>query len=289
MNNDIRDLLTKTLGVIHSTTQGIHSTKIDPKEYVNLLHMKSVNTNIATGNWVQIKRGIYKGDIGQITATHAWGVDLYLVPRIPTEKNGNTLKRKASTVIPEPMLFCAETSNLGAIHHPDGTYRIGRLIFEHGLIVKTFDYHSIGPQVREIPWKLYTFFSLSKHPNISLSSLPHPQEWIFATGDNIVISPSNKIGVIISIETNFAEVEIPEEGLHSVFWHNITKYFKIGDFVCISSGPDHNTNGWIISINENIATIANKTKGENDYNLSNAINVSYYEIILFILTIFTDD
>jgi transcription elongation factor len=286
MNNHLRDLLTKTSGIIHNV-RDIRSIKIDPTEYQNLLRMKSTKTDIVVGNWVRVNRGIYKGDVGQIAATHAWGVDLYLVPRIPTEKNGNTLKRKASRVIPEPTLFCAQTASIR--YRPDETYRIGRLIFEHGLLVKSFDYHSISPQVCEIPWKLYSLFSSSKHPKITVSSLPRPQEWIFATGDNVIVYPSNNKGIISSINTTFAEVEISEEGIHCVPWQNIKKYFKIGDYVCVSSGLHLNTNGWVIDVNENTATIANKTTEGEINNFDNSINVRYCEFVLNnILIIFTD-
>ena len=288
MNNQLGDLLRKTSGIIHSP-QGIHSKKIDPTEYQDLLYMKSAKTDVAVGNWVQVKRGIYKGDVGQIATTHAWGIDLYLVPRIPTENDGNTLKRKASTVIPEPVLFCPKNSNLNAIHHPDGTYRIGRLIFEHGLLIKSFDYHSISPQVSEIPLKLFTQFSSSSLPDILLSSLPRPQEWKFSTGDNVVIYPSKKKGIIESINSNFAEVEIPEEGLHCVPWHNIRKHFKIGDFVCVLSGPGCNTKGWVIDVDKNVATIASKKiEGEINNCSTNTINVGRCKTAYLDLTMFTD-
>ena len=79
---------------------------------------------------------------------------------------------------------------------------------------------------------------INQTSNISLSSLPRPQEWIFATGDNVIVYPSNNKGIISAINTNFAEVEIPEEGIHCVPWQNVKKYFKIG--------PYHNMNGWVM-------------------------------------------
>ena len=268
MNNHLRDLLTKTSGIVHSP-QGIRSKKINPTEYQDLLRMKSIKTDFAISSWVQVKRGIFKGDVGQISTTHAWGIDLYLVPRIPTENNGNTLKRKASTVIPEPVLFCPKKSNLDAVHCPDRTYRISRLIFKHGLLIKSFDYHSVGPQVSEIPLKLYTQFSSCGHPNILLSSLPRPQEWIFSTGNNVIIYPSKKRGIIDSIDTSFTEVEILEEGLHCVPWYNVRKHFKIGDYVCVSSSPNYNMKGWVIDIDKKFATIIRKAIHQQNNTLLN--------------------
>ena len=88
MNKSLLDLLAKTSGIIR-TAQGVLSKKIDPGEYHNLLRMKTIKFNIAVDNWVQIKKGKYKGDVGQITKTHAWGVNVYLVPRIATQNSAN--------------------------------------------------------------------------------------------------------------------------------------------------------------------------------------------------------
>lgn len=276
------DLLAKTSGIIR-TAQGILSKKIDPNEYHDLLRMKKIEFNIAVGNWVQIKKGIYKGDVGRVTATHAWGVDVYLVPRIPAQNSTSTRKRKASTVIPEAKLFFPEYST----ENPDGSCKTGHLIFTHGLIIKTFDYHSIDPQVNEISWKFYNIFLQSEHPDIPLSSLPRPREWIFVKEDNVIIRPLNKNGSITSIETNYAEVEVSGEGLHNVFWHKIRKSFRVGDFVRITGGLNHDTSGWVIDVDEDIATIARKIiEGEINKKFADAIDVSYYKIFYFILTIF---
>ena len=49
MNKSLLDLLAKTSGIIH-TAQGVLSKKIDPGEYHNLLHMKTIKFNIAVDN-----------------------------------------------------------------------------------------------------------------------------------------------------------------------------------------------------------------------------------------------
>ena len=284
MNKDLLHLLTKTPGVIR-TAQGIYSKKIDPKEYHDLLRMKTIKLDIAIDSWVQIKKGIYKGDVGRVRATHAWGVDVYLVPRIPPQNAANTRKRKASTIIPEAKLFFPEYSAQNN-YYPDGSCKAGRHIFTHGLIIKTFDYHSTDPQISDISWKIYNMFLQSKHPDIPISSLPRPREWIFAKGDSVLIHPSNRSGSIMSIETDYAEIEILEEGCHNVPWHKIRKSFKIGDFVRITGGPNHDTTGWVIDIDKDVATITSKVQeGEIDKNFADALNVSYCKEDYFILKI----
>lgn len=269
MNKNLLDLLAKTSGIIR-TAEGVLSKKIDAKDYHDLLRMKTIGFNIAVGNWVRIRKGIYKGDVGRVKATHAWGVDVYLVPRIPAQNGTSTRKRKASTVVPEAKLFFPEHS----IENPNKSRK--PVIFTHGLLIKTFDYHSIDLQVSEISWHLYSLFLRSEHPDIPLSRLPRPREWIFAIDDKIIIRPFNKNGSITSIEIDCAEVEVSGEGLHYVPWHQIRKPFKVGDFVRITGGLNHGTSGWVINIDEDFATIASKiVEGEISKDFADAINVSY--------------
>ena len=50
------------------------SLHFDPAEHRGFLCMKSAKNNVAVDNWVQVKRRIYKGEVGQIATTHAWGM-----------------------------------------------------------------------------------------------------------------------------------------------------------------------------------------------------------------------
>jgi transcription elongation factor len=280
MTNELLELLAKTTGIIR-TSNGILSKKIDPAEYPDLLCMKTIKFDVTVGQWIKIKTGNYKGDFGRVMELHAWGVNVYLVPRKTYRNNENTRKRKASKLVPDPELFFPQFS-ANNIYYPDGSIKSGQHIFAHGLTIKTFDYHSIDLQVSEISLKLYDLFLKSKHPDIPLSSLPRPREWIFTEGDNVTVHPFNKKGSITSIEASYAEVEVYREGLHCEPWHKIKKFFTIGDFVRITGGPNLDSNGWMIDINRDIATIASKImEGEIKYDFASAINVSSCKSILF--------
>ena len=280
MTNELIQLLSRTTGII-CTSKGIMSKKIDPTEYPDLLCMKTVKFDITVGQWVKIKRGNYKGDIGRVMKMHAWGIDVCLVPRMTRQNNENTRKRKASKVVPEPELFFPQFS-ADNNYYSDGSIKSGQHIFAHGLTIKTFDYHSIDLQVSDISLKLYNLFLKSKHPDIPLSSLPRPREWVFTEGENVIVQPFNRKGSINSIQAGYAEVDIYGEGLHCEHWHNIKKSFTIGDFVRITGGPNFDSNGWIININGDIATIASKIiEGEIQYDFASAVNVSSCKNILF--------
>lgn len=91
----------------------------------------------------------------------------------------------------------------------------------------------------------------------------------------------NKHGSITTIETDHAEVEIHGEGLHCIPWHKIRKSFKVGNFVRIAGGPNHDTSGWVIDIDGDIATAASKIiEGEINKKFPDTIDVSYYRFFI---------
>ena len=276
MNELIVDLLKKTPGIVR-THQGIQYKRIDTTDYANLLRMTSIDSPPALGDWVRVKRGHYKGDVGKVAALHNWGVELYLVPRINTQQAENSPKLKATTTVPDAKLFYPKdfpnNTSLN-LQGSNGSYTINNLILVRGLVRKGYDYHSISQRVNEMPWKHYSMFLLTNHPEISISNIPHPQEWTFADGDEVIVSSFDEKGILDTIEPDYAVVELPGHGLQRVPWHVIQKFFKIGDFVGISSGPHHGTNGWVIHIEENKILIADK-KTQIDADFTEAIQVRY--------------
>lgn len=253
---------------------------INPVEYTDLLCMKSTKYIPAIGDWVRVKKGIYKGDIGRVSRTHSWGIQLHLIPRISYQKN-DSLKRKSKAIVPEAKLFdpneLEENTFSKIITHSERIYEIGRLIFEYGIVRKTYDLHSISSPVDQIPWNHFIMFFSSSHPEILPESLPRPQEWLFVIGDNITVCSLAKKGKIAKIEGSCAEVET-EEGLLRVSWYNIRKHFVIGDYVRITGGLNLNANGWVIKVGEDVAMIAEKIiEGESSSQSSEAINVSRYK------------
>jgi ribosomal protein L24 len=282
MTKSILDLLEKTPGIVQ-TLHGIQYKRIDITDYPHLLRMTPIKSPPAQGDWVQVKRGHYKGDVGKVAAIHTWGVELYLVPRINTQRPENPRKRKATSVVPDakllyPQDFPNDTSNLLATHGSDN------LILSHGLLRKDYDYQSISQRVNKMPWKHYTMFLSSNHPEISISDIPRPQEWTFNDGDEVIVSSFDEKGVLDTIEPDYAVVEFPAHGLQRVPWHAIRKSFKIGDFVSISSGPHHGTNGWVIHIEENKVVIADK-KTQIGANFTEAIQVRYWINLYYSMTI----
>jgi len=63
-------------------------------------------------------------------------------------------------------------------------------------------------------------------------------EWSFDEGNQVLISSSSKLGVIESVRTETAEVDLAGgEGIISVTWTDLHKHIVVGDFVKVVSRP----------------------------------------------------
>ncbi|KIK07882.1 hypothetical protein K443DRAFT_2099, partial [Laccaria amethystina LaAM-08-1] len=102
MNEHINRLLKLTPGIVSRRT-GIIREQIDFEDWTKMLTMHDIEANVDVGRWVRVRKGTYKGDVGYVLASESWGVRLLLVPRLsPPNLASSSLKRKRSTVAPEP-------------------------------------------------------------------------------------------------------------------------------------------------------------------------------------------
>ncbi len=104
LNASLLQLLDNSPGVIRTGT-GIIRSQVDSLDCEKLLLMKSVKP-IVKAEWVRVKTGAYKGDIGFVSAIHNWGVDVLLIPRLAYHPAPDTRgKRKASKQSHPPRMF----------------------------------------------------------------------------------------------------------------------------------------------------------------------------------------
>ena len=119
LNASMISLLELTPGVIRKRSGVVHQI-IDPSDWVRLLTMQDPMTVVNAGQWVQVRRGEYKGDLGFVTSVETWGALVLVVPRlkIPTPQVATPLKRKRTTIRPEPKLFDPDTFESIFQHKP---------------------------------------------------------------------------------------------------------------------------------------------------------------------------
>ena len=67
---DMTSLLSLTPGIIRNQS-GVVRQIIDPSDWVKLLTMQDPRTAVATGQWIRVRKGAYKGDHGFVADVNA--------------------------------------------------------------------------------------------------------------------------------------------------------------------------------------------------------------------------
>jgi len=269
MNRDLLRLLEERTPGIVITRQGIERQNIPYPDSIKMLKMCTIDNVVEEGKWVRVRKGKYNGDVGLVIAVKSWGAELLLVPRLnplpmhsSTPHSASSLKRKRTADVPQPALFNPEEFNNKSRPRRlnNGHYTYVGHTFEHGLIHKRFDLHSIKSTPTNMPSHLFFLFEQSKHPLILTSTIPQPQEWVFEEHEMIVICSSKKQGTITTIQSMHAEVELANsEGTISVPLHDLCKVFVAGDSVSIRGGALNGRMGLVVSVDDDIAHIVDNS------------------------------
>ena len=149
-------LLSLTPGIVRKQSCVVRQI-IDPSDWVKLLTMQDPMIMVATSQWIRVCNGMYKDDFGFVTDVEAFGAQVLVIPRlkIPTPRAATSLKRKRTSIRPEPTLFDPVTFASIFQHQPklqeDGIYTSRGLYFDHGLLRLNLDLHSISPNSAGIP------------------------------------------------------------------------------------------------------------------------------------------
>lgn len=229
---------------------------IPPSEGLELLKMQPTLNGPQAGQWVQVLKKTYKGDVGYVLSTTSWGVELLLIPRLSPDVLDS--KRKRSRTRADMARFDYET--IIQLYHvkpallDDNVYSFKKEMFEHGLIVKSYTFDSVSTPVSTIPLKPFCLFRASNHPKLmkSLSTFPRPLEWRFAEGDEVYIvdgsyPPSYKSGTISTLQEDSAELAT-DEGIICVRLVNVCKVIRAGDYVEVTGGIHKGQKGWVVNL-----------------------------------------
>ena len=274
-------LLNATPGIIRKQSSVVRQM-IDPSDWVKLLTMQDPMTVVKASQWIRVRNGVYKGDLGFVTHVEAWGARVLVVPRLklPTPQLASSLKRKRTAIKPEPRLFDPDTFSSVFQRQAKllyrGIYTSRGLVFEHGLLRLNLDLHSISLNFTGVPSRLLELFKLSSHPSLSGSKFPRPEEWIFEEGERVTVCSSEKEATIAAVKSTHLEVDLAtNEGIEAVSWYNVRKVFSVGDFVSVTSGPLRGMMGWVECIaDDTVHLLEYKEKG-NLSNSSDDIKVSF--------------
>lgn len=90
-----------------------------------------------------------------------------------------------------------------------------------------------------MPLVLFNSFWKSQYPKLleSVSTIPRPSEWHFATGDEVYLWDDDKKGIIKTLRAESAEVDLTSgDNAVSVPWMHIHKVIRVSDFVKVTRG-----------------------------------------------------
>jgi hypothetical protein len=285
LDADMISLLSLTPGVIRKQS-GLVRQVINPSDWVKLLTMQDPTTVVEAGQWIRVRKGVYKGDLGFVTHVEAWGARVLVVPRlkIPTPQEATSLKRKRTVIKPVPKLFDPITFSSVFQRQPklqgDGIYTSRRQVFDHGLLRLNFDLHSISLNSAGIPSQILGLFKLSSHPALTGSKFPCPEEWIFEEGDRVIVS-SEKKATIVAVESTHIEVDLDtNEGIEVVSWYNVRKIFYAGDFVSVTSGLSRGMMGWVERIADDTVHLLEYKEEGNISTSSDDVKVNFILILV---------
>ena len=246
MNDHLHRLLRLTPGIIADSVE-----HIDRRDGLRLLNMQHVSP-VEVGQWVQVRKGIFKGDAGYVTSTGPRGVRLLLIPRLPQPQASNSHFRSA------PALFDCETLkrlyDIGPVRIEENIYSFRGDRFEHGLITKSYHSDLLSTTISCMPFESFCLFLQSRHPTLvaSQSSFLRPSEWHFAENEEVFVEDSTwlasrKTGVVSTLRSDAVEVST-EEGIVCVPWLRIRKVIREGDFVEVTGGKYLGQTGWVCEV-----------------------------------------
>jgi hypothetical protein len=258
MNENLRKLLSLTPGVNRDRC-GLVTQHIPVNEGLKLLTMCCLTDPPKAGEWVQVLKGTYKGDVGHVLSTASGRAQLLLVPRLsPPDESGS--KRKRSQPRPPLKLFGIEV----AFHilpevDPEDICTVGSDRFEHGLIVKSYSFDSVSSSVSSMSLESFQFFHFSSHPK--LIAFPRPSEWHFAEGGKVYIMEglyprSPKFGFVTTLRKDSLQITT-RDGPIDVTWLEVFKLIQEGEFVEVTGGTHRGRTGWVVGVvlDENVANI----------------------------------
>lgn len=254
MKEHLVRLLMRTPGIIHTRQTGVVRQPIDFQDWTKMLMMQDGKLQPAIGQWVRVRKGTYKGDVGVVGGVENWsGVRLLLLPRQPPPRSSTSLKRKCSQSRPEAALFDPITASrvyqIDPLKQDDDVYLFRGKMFDHGLILLPFDTHSVSSAFVQMSSSTFFSFQQSRHPVVLSSSPPCPSDWNVTIGERVLIPSSGKRGVVSTTHEVSVEVDLATGGgIINVPWFDLRKDVKVGDFVEIEGGSSRGQAGWVQAV-----------------------------------------
>ncbi|CAG2162644.1 unnamed protein product [Oppiella nova] len=247
-------------------------TMVPINEMTDVLRVTKDNSQIKVNQWVRLKRGLYKDDLGQVdyVDTAQNQVHLKLIPRIDYTRlrgalraasNENDSQKRKRMKRPLPKLFDMDAIRaIGGEVTNDGDF----IIFEANRYRRGFLYKAFTTTALLIDGVKPTLSELEKfeeHPEgielqLSESTVAEDKGHSFSPGDTVEVCEGELAhlqGKIITIDGNKITMIPKHEDLTDPLdfqAHELRKYFKMGDHVKVIAGRYEGDTGLIVRVED---------------------------------------
>ncbi|KAF5361343.1 hypothetical protein D9757_012333 [Collybiopsis confluens] len=245
----------------------------------------------APGQWVSIKRGLYRGDVGLVIADlcepdSTTGVQVMVVPRLDhideviTSAAPSKRKRRHR---PSARLFnpteCVQEELVAHERRHVFSYKSWR--FEYGLQLKSYNERSLVP-AREVPSSVGSLFLEAKRQgaDIEMESRPTSSLWRFETGEPVFSILTGQYGSVISA---FDPVNSPSpqvlvafenEGTIMVDVTSLLKDVILGQYVEVVAGVHSGRKGFVVAKTHGLLGICFNTNSLDVRLHANSVKLS---------------
>lgn len=260
---------------------------VPTNEMIDILRVNQKKIEVTKNAWVRVKRGLYKGDIGQIEdyddTRHL--VTLRIVPRIDFQQiiqkleatSAEERKRKRAQR-PVARVFNAEevSALLDAHPHLSDKLRVERVgdsllfmdrKFKDGYLIKTWnvgsievnDVHPTLPELQKFQSK--SSDDSADNPLRSLPAADLKRAVKFVKGDKVIVtegSLKNLMGTVVTVEEHEVTLIPTNVALRDpirIVDTSLRKHFQAGDHVKVVAGQYTGETGLVLKLEGNIAII----------------------------------
>eukprot|EP01119_Soliformovum_irregulare_P001937 TRINITY_DN1184_c0_g1_i1.p1 TRINITY_DN1184_c0_g1~~TRINITY_DN1184_c0_g1_i1.p1 ORF type:complete len:997 (-),score=365.73 TRINITY_DN1184_c0_g1_i1:156-3146(-) len=256
------------------------------KEMPEILTVTRKNANLKRGDWVRVKRGLYRGDIAQVNEYYeAKGeVELRIIPRIdpnaaPTtnDESEDKTKRKRAPRPPQRFLSLDDIGQVkeggrGYNRYNERTVTFNGDRFTNGFLIKIMNIKSLevnGVQPTPEEYQKFQVPDSEEGGDAPISSGGLTKKKVkFVKGDVVkVIEGELKhlTGVVDSVIDDTVTIAPKHDELKDLLAFpasQLQKFFENGNHVKILSGKNEGETGMIVKVEENTVTIFSDLTGK---------------------------
>lgn len=249
-------------------------TMVPINEMTDVLRVTKEQAQVKFGQWVRLKRGLYKDDIAQVDyVDQAQGqAHLKIIPRIDYKRKRGALRSAADQEAAKRKKFARPAAKLfdvdliksiGGEVSNDGDF----LIFESNRYRRGFLYKNFAISALQIEGVKPTLSELERFEEnpegieLSETTINDEKAHSFAPGDNVEVIDGELVhlqGKIISIDGSKITMMPKHEDLKDPLdfqAHELRKYFKVGDHVKVCAGRFEGDTGLIVRVEDNYVVL----------------------------------